>query len=274
MPIEVQQRSANPVRALLRAGMRASRLLFPSRMTVRQTTWEGGPLLVWANEYIGRRILTTGNFEADDLARLHSLVALGDCCIDVGANIGLYALALGRLVGPKGLVLAFEPVARNALLTELNCELNGLSNVQVFRMPLSDVSGKSLNATAPEGDSAYTYFSEGAADGHGMRSRTLDDICEANGIGKVALIKIDVEGAELLVLRGAEALLRSERRPHTIMLEVVDEYLQRFGNSTAELCAWLDARGYRPHVADGDHLRPVTAGEINVENVLFRCSSQ
>ncbi len=269
MNSEIKQRSAGPVRTVLRAGMRMTRMFFPTKSTVRQTKLDGLTLLVWANEYIGRRILTTGSFEAEDLARLSRLAKPGDICIDVGANIGLYSLFLGRLVGPGGRVLAFEPVKRNALLTQLNCELNGLDHVEVIRAPLSDVSGKSLTPTVPEGDSAYTYFRDGPTKDGDTLSQTLDDVLERGNMGKVALIKIDVEGAELTVLRGADRLLRSDRRPNVIMLEVVDEYLGRFGNSVAELCAWLGERGYAPHVAEGDRFRAISPSDINVENIYF-----
>lgn len=270
MQADLTQRRAGPIRSLLRVGMRLSARFFPSSSTVRQTTLDGLDLLVWANEYIGRRILMTGSFEADDLARLRLLVKAGDTCIDVGANIGLYSLFLGRIVGSAGRIVAVEPVKRNALLTALNCELNDFSHVSVVQAPLSDVSGKSLIPTVPEGDSAYTYFREDSSGLQAPSSLTLDEVCDAQRLGSVSLIKIDVEGAELMVLRGAERLLASERKPHTIMLEVVDNYLQRFGDSTAALCSWLAERGYQPHVAEGDNFRLVSPSEINVENVFFR----
>ncbi len=271
----VVQRKAGPVRSLARMAMRLSASLLPRHATVRQTRLDGMPLLVWANEYIGRRILTTGSFEKEDLARLADFVKPGDTCIDVGANIGLYSLALARLTGAQGRVHAFEPVRRNALLVELNCALNDIDTVTVDRRPLSNEGGRALSARVPENDSAYSYFAEGGsaeADGTAT-SVTLDDYCLENRIGKISFIKIDIEGAEFNALRGAGELLASGNRPDVIMVEMVDAYLERFGTDTITVCAWMGQKGYFPYALRHGVLQPVEARAINVENVFFKPKS-
>lgn len=269
MSDQVVQRKSGVVRTLLRAGMKMSSRLFPKTSTIRQTQLDGLALAVWSNEYIGQRILTTGSFEKEDLARLSEFVGRGDTCIDVGANIGIYSIFLARLVGVDGRVVAFEPVRRNALLTELNCELNGFRNVSVQAVPLSDRSGKSLTAHVPEGDSAYSYFSDDGTAGDTGDSLTLDDYCTKTGLSSVAFIKIDVEGAEFTVLKGASQLLSSPGRPRAIMVELVDEYLARFSHTVADLCAWMEVHGYVSHAVRNGRLTPVSAAEINIENVFF-----
>lgn len=269
MSDQIVQRSSGPVRSLLRAGMGAVSALFPKTSTVKQTVHNGGPLLVWANEYIGRRILTTGSFETDALSFLKSVVRAGDTCIDVGANIGIYSLAFSRLVGPSGKVEAFEPVTRNALLTELNCELNELRNVRVVRAPLSDSSGKNLSRHTPQSDSAYSYFSADGEPGDTPPSLSLDDYLGQRAISRVDFIKIDVEGAELSVLRGGAGLLASRGRPRIIMIEMVDEYLGRFGDSVLTACTWLEQFGYVPHELRNGQLVQIDPSEIEIQNVFF-----
>lgn len=269
MQNELTQRKAGLFRSALRAGMRTSALLFPKTCTVRQTSVDGLTILVWANEYIGRRLLMTGSFEKDDLALLPRHVGPGDTCIDVGANIGLYSLALARLAGATGKVFAFEPIRRNALITRLSCELNGFEQVVVEERPLADKSGVSLSASVPENDSAYSYFRETDSLAGGLVSITLDEYCEKAHIGPVAFLKVDVEGAEFNVLKGADRLLRSAGRPKLILLEMVDEYLGRFGHDTQAVCGWLLERGYHSHVLREGRLQPVSPDRINVENVYF-----
>lgn len=272
MQPQIVQKKAGPLRNLLRAGRRATAIFFPKTASVRQTRLDGLNLLVWTNEYIGQRILTTGSFEKEDLARLAQFVTAADTCIDVGANIGLYSLYLGRLVGPTGRVEAFEPVRRNALLTQLNCELNGLDHVTVNQAPLSDVSGKSLTAHVPEDDSAYSYFSDDGAGPSGSVSLTLDDYCKEHRIGPVAFMKVDVEGAEFTVLKGAAGLLASANRPKVIMVEIVEAYLARFGHNPRDLCAWMGELGYHPFAVRGGGLKAVAVDEVEVENIYFMTS--
>jgi FkbM family methyltransferase len=261
----IVQRKTGPLRKVARVAMRMTASFLP-----RDATMNGMPFIVWANEYIGRRILTTGSFEKDDLDRLADFVQPGDTCIDVGANIGVYTLALAKLTGPTGRVHAFEPVKRNAILVELNCALNHIDNVIVERAALSDVSGRALTATVPENDSAYSFFSESGGAAGDVTSLSLDSYCDMRGLGKIAFMKIDIEGAEFNALRGAAALLASARRPAVIMVEMVDAYLARFGTDVVSVCAWMAERGYTPHLVRDGRMIVTTADAINMENVYFR----
>lgn len=264
------QKKAGPVREVLRACMRVVGRFFPDTPTVRQTKFHGFDLLVWANEYIGRRILTVGSFEKDEMDRLPSFVKPGDVCIDVGANIGLHTLSLSRAVGPTGHVFAFEPVKKNALLTQLNCELNNLHNATMTAAPLSDVSGKTLSANLPDNDSSFAYFSETGAMGDAGATQTLDEFCQSKAITAVHFIKIDVEGAEMKVLRGASRLLSSPGAPRIVMVEMVDDYLRRFGDNVPDAVAFMSSFGYKPFAVRDGELTAVAAAAIDTENVYFQ----
>lgn len=258
------RKKAGPFRAMLRGGMQLASRFFPNKPTVRQTVYHGLPLVVWANEHIGRRILLSGRFEDDEVQRFAGLVSEGDICLDVGANVGTHTLTLAARVGQLGQVIAFEPIRRNALLVELNASLNGFGNIRVEPTPLSDESGKRFALAMPSGDSGYAYFSEAAT---GIESITIDDYCYGRQLSP-SFIKIDVEGAEYSVLSGAKKVLRAGT-VRCVVVEMVDEYLARFNASVVKLCALMTECGYTPHAVRGGDLRAVTPSEISAENVYF-----
>lgn len=263
------QRKSGVVRSLLRIGMNMSSCHFPKSSTIRQTQLDRLALAVWSNKYIAQRILTTGSFAKEDIVRLGKSVGRGDTCFDVGDNIGIYYIFLARLVSVDGRVVAFKPVRRNALLTELNCEQNGFRNVSVQEVTLSDRSGKSLTSHLLEGDSAYSCSSDDGTAGNTGDSLTLNDLCTQSGLSSVAFIKIDVEGAEFTVRKWASQLLSSLGRPRAIMAGLVDEYLAGFKPTVADLCAWMEVGCYASHAVRNGRLTPVSAAETNMEIVFL-----
>lgn len=175
-------------------------------------------------------------------------VAPGDTVLDVGANVGQYAALLAGIVGPEGRVLAFEPVPRTfAILSSVVAGL-ALSNVDLVQLALADVDGT-------------VAFTE-VLDAHGLPDSGLAHVTSPSDRGTVevpvarldslsagllavdacAFMKIDVEGAELLVLRGASAFLET-RRP--LILVEIDRGMQaRYNCSPEETIAFLEGVGY------------------------------
>ena len=264
-------RQAGPVHNMLRVLMRLAAHFFPKIPTVKQTHLNGMNLVVWSNEYIGRRILLSGSFEKEELVHFPALVKPGDICIDVGANIGIHTINLARAVGTTGRVIAFEPVHRNSLLIELNCSLNNLTNVTVVNAPLFSTGGKALVANMPNNDSSLAFFEEntGQSQAVNTRSLTLDDYCADQRLDSVNFMKIDVEGADLQVLRGAKKLLSSSRKPRVVVVEMIDPYLKRFGDSINSLYEFMCERGYSANAIRKGHMVSVTVEDIDVENIYF-----
>ncbi len=273
MTSEIAKKKAGPIQTILRTGMALTSRAFPKKPTVRQTRHNDMELLVWANEYIGQRVLTVGTFEKEEIAEFPKMLDVGDVCIDVGANIGIHTLSLAKAVGPRGHVHAFEPIRKNALIVELNAILNGFENVTVVTRPLSDTAGKKLAPTTPAGDSAYTFFSEAETtpeSGDHNLTTTIDEYCAVHSITGVKFIKIDVEGAELKVLCGASRLLLSHNRPDIIVTEMVNEYLGRFGDSVDSVCGFMERHNYQPHLLQQGLLVPVAVDKISIQNVYFK----
>ena len=174
--------------------------------------WQGNPGL----------LCVLGAYEPEAVEALRQAVKAGSCCIDVGANIGYYTILMARLTGAAGHVIAFEPFPRNLRTLRENVDMNRIPNIQLEPLALGETNGLlSLHFAADE-DSSATPSSKGYA----VQGRTekievpmvsLDEYL-SRGAPVPRLIKIDVEGAELDVLRGAQRTL-AEAGPD-ILLEV------------------------------------------------------
>lgn len=165
-----------------------------------------------------------GVYESQAIEALTEAVMPGSCCVDVGANSGYYSILMAHLVGPSGHVIAFEPVPQNSETLAQNVALNHLSNICIESHALGDISGSmSLYLSTDEGctstPSVKAYAVQGKAQQIEVPVRTLDEYLSGAGV-EPDLIKIDVEGAEMLVLRGAAQCLR-EIRPN-VLIEVHD----------------------------------------------------
>jgi FkbM family methyltransferase len=138
----------------------------------------------------------------------------GDTALDVGANEGMHTCVLGRCVGPSGRVQAYEPVPANVRRLESNIRLNGLGNVTVRPVGVADRSGMlPFSFTAESAHNTGMSRFDPAATTSIPVVALDDDIpenCELN------LIKIDVEGIEPGVLRGAQRLL-AQYRPFVVL---------------------------------------------------------
>jgi len=134
----------------------------------------------------------------------------GDVFIDAGANIGVYTVLAAGLVGPTGSVIGIEMMPDTADRLEEHIRLNRLINVRVVRNALSETGGKTVFATVQaEKFGQATIATDSAQYGLGdkvaVKTMTLDAITE--GLPAVRMMKMDVEGAELSALKGADSLL-------------------------------------------------------------------
>ena len=180
------------------------------------------------------------------------LVKPGMCVADVGANVGYYSFLASRLVGPTGHVMAFEPNQENCRLMMLSVEANHVHNIELFPVALSDRPGCSLFVSAIGSNGCLSrdsrFISSSAC--RVVPTSRLDDIVSR----RVDFIKIDVEGAEALVVRGAEKAI-TQHRPH-ITTELSMEMLRRVSEvEPIEYLRWFQAIGYTVHLVtrpDGD----------------------
>jgi len=236
---------------------------------VRLPWLEGLELETRLGTDLSRCLLLGGNYEPNEFAWLGSVLARGMTVLDVGANEGLYALFAARRVGPAGHVVAIEPSGREFQILQENLALNGLVNVTAVRAAASDREGPTrLRIAEAEhaGQSSLGPFAYPIAQAgeETVPLRRIDELAETLGLDRVQLMKVDVEGAEVAVLRGARDLLARDRP--ALLLEVVEAALQGQGSSRAELARLLEGLGYRPFVFGSDGI-PTLAERLEVDGV-------
>lgn len=181
-------------------------------------------------------------YELNELDFVRATVRPGDVALDLGAHIGVYALRLARLVGPTGRVIAVDASGAHVEWLRRSVEANHFQSwTEVIHAAASNVDG-AMWLRHPPGDSssAHSWLVEDVTgDAEPVRTIRVDDV-----IGDaVQFMKVDVEGAEGLALRGAQRLL--ERSRPTLLVELHPHLLRHVSGESAEsLIAWVVARGY------------------------------
>jgi FkbM family methyltransferase len=164
----------------------------------------------------------------------------GDFVIDGGANIGFFTVLMATLVGPTGSVLAFEPGQNNLHKLDANIKLNNLSNVEVCQQPLwnkADLVRFYMCADGGKNSLEPHPDTRGASVHKAVKLNSYD-------VPKhLKLIKLDIEGAEEMALRGGTKFLRAQ--PYLI-LELNVEALAKFDSSPSDICEFLHYYGYSP----------------------------
>jgi FkbM family methyltransferase len=194
-----------------------------------------------ADTYIGRSLEKYGEFSELEVALLQQMAVPGSVIVEAGANIGALTVPLARAAGPDGRVIAFEPqrVVHQTLCA--NVALNGLSHVDCRRAGVGAVAGTirvpNVPADRPENFGGVSLGRAGDASGTDSFDTVPLETVDGLALSSCRLLKVDVEGMELDVLRGAERTLR-ELRP----LVYVEN--DRTENSPA-LIDHLLQRGYR-----------------------------
>lgn len=218
----------------------ARRLLAPEA----ELTVDGRPFRVdLRDRVIGRLIFESGDYAPHVKEMLRLSARPGTVCLDIGANIGLYTVALAERVGTGGQVLAFEPEAHNYRLLEHNLRLNRLTNVTPFRSAVGARRGSVCLRNSTENFGDHRVCASGQSTGEQVAMTSIDDVLADLPARPVSVAKIDVQGFELEVLRGMRRTL--ERNPDmVIVLEVFPAGLQDAGASAAELMRELRAAGF------------------------------
>jgi FkbM family methyltransferase len=176
--------------------------------------------------------------------------------VDAGANIGAYTLPAAKLVAPGGRVIAFEAHPLTFGLLKGNVEANGIANATVVNEALGEEPGR-LRLSFTTANPGETHIAAGDETGAEVPVTPLDAALEARGVGAVDYLKIDVEGFELPVLRGARATIR---RSPTIVVqtELQERHAERYGHSIGAIADLLRGEGLAPFiVAQDGTLEPV-----------------
>jgi len=226
--------------ALVRVG-----LLRPVRVEVEP----GITLTLNPEDAISRTILVNraGQWEPEIWGAISSGLSQGAVFFDVGAHIGYDTLKASILVGDTGRVVAFEPNPHTLLQLKSNIEASAAQNVIVEPIACTDTDTTlTLFDSTLGGNSGSSSLSRENAGritrSYAVRGRPIDSVVTELGLQRLDVMKADVEGAELAVLRGATHTL--ERFHPKLILEVVQRQLANMGTSVDELEAFVRSLGY------------------------------
>lgn len=202
---------------------------------------------------IAREVFLTGRYGAQETALLRAVLRPGDVFVDVGANWGYFTLLAASLVGRAGCVVALEP--HPALFRALrdNAAANAMGQVDALALAAADAEGTlTLHAHADDaGNRGVSSLLEGGGDGErfAVKAARLDDVLDARKLDRVELLKMDIEGAEEMALRGmTEGLARGRYR--RLLLELHPAVHPDGAALVARVVSLLRAAGYTGWTVD------------------------
>ncbi len=221
--------------------------------------WHHGTRVhVYLGNDLSRCLFVGGCIDPNEFAFLECVLEQGMVFVDVGANEGLYTLFAAKRAAT---VLAIEPSSREFDRLRANLELNSFTNVRARKLALSNHSGEGVlhvSGYEHEGQNTFGEFSYLGVESSEVEKVPLvrlDDLLNEEGLQKVDIIKLDIEGAEFLALDGARNTLTTSRP--LLLLEIFDSALRRQGSSAAEVVALLKSFDYEIYVFDQTSGRPI-----------------
>jgi FkbM family methyltransferase len=249
----------------------APRVLLPSVLPVAAVWYRVEPnikMRLDPEDFVSRTILENGEWEPASWQAMREHMSTGATFVDVGAQIGYYSLKAATLVGPGGHVIAIEPNPETIGKLEANIQASGAKVISVQPVACSDGEAILSLFAAAAGNTGETSLSKMTAAQSGavvhtykVRARPLDDIIRESGVQRVDVIKIDVEGAEYLVLKGAQQTLA--RFHPAVLVEILDHQLRQMGSSATQVRAFLRQQGYTERRSEGDNVEFEFGGAID-----------
>jgi FkbM family methyltransferase len=206
-----------------------------------------------------------------ELTHLHRFLAPGMVVVDGGASCGIYTVIAARLVGASGRVLSFEPGAEAFSVLTKNIQMNRLSNVQAHCAALSNREGRAQLYHHEHGPNSFSLSRPESAtvDSEKVDMTSLDRVFRNEDAGRLGFIKLDVEGAEELVLRGAQQII-NQSSP-TILFEMNAPASRQLGLQPTGAWELLRKWGYRFFsFAGGTELRELKEAltSVPIQNVI------
>jgi len=188
-----------------------------------------------------------GTFEDKETNFVRSFVKRGQVCIDAGASFGWYTILFSKLVGPTGHVHAFEPIPHTFNVLQSNIILNKCSNVTLNNVALDATNGKKDMFLPDIGVSGSLRLHKYKKTFQTIScfTRTFDDYCLKKRISRVDFIKADIEGAELLMLKGGINIIKSSMP--IMFLEIQEKSTNLFGYKPREIFEFLLGLGYESY---------------------------
>ncbi len=236
----------------------------------------GLEFVIAPHDMVGRTIFKRGDYESVITSYLLKNIAFSenDVFIDVGANIGWYSVLLSQKTSAPARIFAFEPDAMNAELLESNVKRNSATIVSINKVALSDTAGeKHFYRYSNRNLGRHSLLPINNGEVTTVPSMTLDDFWEQNSLSteKPRFIKIDTEGYELQVVRGAEKVLAD---CPAVLAEFSPGFMKKGGVDPNDFVDYMSEKGFVPHRitldADVEPLIPsVLRNSEQTENILW-----
>ena len=180
--------------------------------------------------------------------------------VDVGTNVGYYTLLAAPILGGAGNIHCFEPVSEIYEMLRANLDRNRINMAVANRLIISDSGGPKTIHLAPNdncGAASVSIIQRDDDRSETVEATTLDDYVRLRAVPRVDVVKIDAEGHEMAVLKGARTVLR-EKKP-ALLVEVRDRLLRQSGTSRAELYDFLKELGYAAYkIQAGARIEPIS----------------
>jgi FkbM family methyltransferase len=255
-----------------------------------QRRWHGGEvtiddfqggirMAVDPAEHMGSYIYWFDAYSRGEIRLIRRLLQLGQCFVDVGANIGEFTLVAAQCVGRTGHVISFEPVPQIRARLKRNVALNNFSWVEIRPEALGN-EAREVELFSGDYDGEFHLGLPTAFRSDERRDRiataelvTLDEMWPELGTAGVAGMKLDIEGGELAALKGAEGVI--DRHRPWIICEIGKDTCEAAGYEAGDVFAWFVRHGYSISRVDEDgRLRALsTAEHLNDwQNVFARPS--
>lgn len=221
---------------------------------VTQLKYHGNMMISVYNKdtSVGAFLRLKGEYEPVNAQAFIDSIKPGATIVDIGANIGTFTLLAARAAGDKGQVHAFEPDPENLALLKQNIADNHFSQVSVVPKAVGDQPGSIYLEVEDKdkGGGQITHNQTGLA----VEMITLDAYAAAHQIKQIDVVKIDIEGAELLALKGAKQIL-SKSKGTVLFMEINPQASAAFGHGAEELIELLESYGFAPQVLIDEHTK-------------------
>lgn len=238
--------------ALQRAQWEALRE-FP-RPFVGARTIGGGVFAGHTGDVIDRYLYVFGMWEPSITSWVLDLLGPGDVFVDVGANVGYHAIQAALRVGPTGRVVAFEALPVTAQRLRQNVVVNGVA-IDVHECVASDSPGAKRMFREAFGNVGHSNTAGGRflVEDDVVVAKTVDSVVGPELRARIKLVKVDVEGDELNVLRGMRGLLTSLPDGASVLVEVSPDGLRRRNQNVDEIFDLMSSLGFVFSVVHNDY---------------------
>ncbi len=216
--------------------------------------------MVRPSEHIQQQLFWYGYYEKDAILTWEQMINADTIVLDIGANTGYYSIIAAKKARH---IYAFEPGSINRKKLEENTGLNKLVNITILPYAISDQKGMAeLFISGKDNTGMNSLAQPGNFSGEKeiVSVETIDNWVAENRIPGISIVKIDVEGLEMQVLRGMQTIIE-EQKP-VIFIEIIGQLLMRSGYSVTGIYDLLSAKGYYAYEIKGpSRLKHITAAK-------------